>query len=90
MVGSIMDGEDVAQESLFEAYQKLHSFDESLPLKPWLFRIAHNRSIDFLRKQKVRGGVETKSAMSDDSAGIDNIKRGESNAEVASLSRLAL
>jgi RNA polymerase sigma-70 factor (ECF subfamily) len=72
MVGSVMDGEDVAQESLFEAYQKLDTFDESLPLKPWLFRIAHNRSIDFLRKQKVRAGAETESAMSDDLAGLDS------------------
>jgi predicted DNA-binding transcriptional regulator AlpA len=37
-----MDGEDVVQEALFEAYRKLDKFDESRPLKPWLFRIAHN------------------------------------------------
>jgi len=72
MVGSVMDGEDIAQESLFEAYRKLDTFDESLPLKPWLFRIAHNRSIDFLRKQKVRTGVETESAVSDDTAVLDS------------------
>ncbi len=46
MTGSIMDGEDVVPEALFEAYRKLDKFHESRPLKPWLFRIAHNRSID--------------------------------------------
>src|SRR5437016_2918971 len=50
MTGSVMDGEDVVQEALVEAYRKLDQFDESRPLKPWLFRIAHNRSIDFLRR----------------------------------------
>lgn len=54
MTGSVMDGEDVVQETLFEAYRKLDKFDDSRPLKPWLFRIAHNRCIDFLRKRGVR------------------------------------
>src|SRR5262249_10976251 len=59
MTGSVMDGEDVVQEALFEAYRKLDKFDESRPLKPWLFRIAHNRCIDFLRKREVRVEAET-------------------------------
>src|SRR5262245_31769644 len=58
MTGSPMDGEDVVQEALFEAYRKLDQFDESRPLKPWLFRIAHNRCIDFLRRRKVRADAE--------------------------------
>src|SRR5262244_2026016 len=60
MTGSVMDGEDVVQEALFEAYRKLDKFDDSRPLKPWLFRIAHNRCIDFLRKRRVQ--VEAESA----------------------------
>src|SRR5258705_3191120 len=58
MTGSVMDGEDVVQETLFEAYRKLDLFDESRPLKPWLFRIAHNRCIDFLRRRDVRQEAE--------------------------------
>ncbi len=54
MTGSVLDGEDVVQEALFEAYRKLDKFDEGRPLKPWLFRIAHNRCIDFLRRKGVR------------------------------------
>src|SRR5215470_2092259 len=59
MTGSVMDGEDIVQEALFEAYRKLDNFDDSRPLKPWLFRIAHNRCIDFLRKRGVRIGAES-------------------------------
>src|SRR5215471_16058145 len=58
MTGSVMDGEDIVQEALFEAYRKLDQFDDSRPLKPWLFRIAHNRSIDFLRRRGVRQQAE--------------------------------
>jgi len=63
MTGSIMDGEDVVQEALIEAYRKLDKYDESRPLKPWLFRIAHNRSIDFLRRKGVRDEAEAAAAM---------------------------
>src|SRR5579859_7190009 len=63
MTGSVMDGEDVVQEALFEAYRKLDKFDESRPLKPWLFRIAHNRCIDFLRRRGVRDEAEATAAV---------------------------
>src|SRR5437588_2614826 len=63
MTGSVMDGEDVVQESLFEAYRKLDKFDQSRPLKPWLFRIAHNRCIDFLRRRGARDEAETAAAV---------------------------
>src|SRR5262245_26323919 len=62
MTGSVMDGEDVIQEALIEAYRKLDQFDESRPLKPWLFRIAHNRCIDFLRRKGVRDEAEVAAA----------------------------
>src|SRR5215467_8843002 len=63
MTGSVMDGEDVVQEALFEAYRKLDQFDDSRPLAPWLFRIAHNRCIDLLRRRGVRD--EAKAAVPD-------------------------
>jgi RNA polymerase sigma-70 factor, ECF subfamily len=63
MTGSSMDGEDVVQEALFEAYRKLDRFDDSRPLKPWLFRIAHNRCIDFLRSRGVRDEAEAAAAV---------------------------
>jgi hypothetical protein len=40
MTGSVLDGEDVMQEAVFEAYRKLDQFDDSRVLSPWLFRIA--------------------------------------------------
>jgi RNA polymerase sigma-70 factor, ECF subfamily len=65
MTGSVMDGEDVVQQSLFEAYRKLDQFDQSRPLKPWLFRIAHNRCIDFLRHRGLRDEAEVAAAVSE-------------------------
>jgi RNA polymerase sigma-70 factor (ECF subfamily) len=61
MTGSVMDGEDVVQDALFEAYRKLDQYDDSRALGPWLFRIAHNRCIDFLRRRGVRDEAEAAS-----------------------------
>jgi RNA polymerase sigma-70 factor, ECF subfamily len=65
MTGSVVDGEDVVQEALFQAYRKLETFDDARPLKAWLFQIAHNRCIDLLRRRKVRQQAE-QSAMQPD------------------------
>jgi RNA polymerase sigma-70 factor (ECF subfamily) len=58
MTGSVFDGEDIVQDALFEAYRKLDKFDDSRPLSPWLFRIAHNRCIDFLRHRNTGRAAE--------------------------------
>ena len=65
MTGSVMDGEDVVQEALFQAYRKLDTFENDRPLAPWLFRIAHNRCIDFLRRRGVREDAEAEFATPD-------------------------
>ena len=62
MTGSVLDGEDVMQEAVFEAYRKLDTFDDSRTLSPWLFRIVHNRCIDFLRRRQVREEAEAAAA----------------------------
>lgn len=72
MLGSPLDGEDLAQEAIFEAYRKLDQFDDARPLRPWLFRIAHNRCIDQLRRREdVPAELEDEAAPE-----IDPIGRG--------------
>ena len=39
MTGSIVDGEDVVQDALFQVHRKLETFDDTRPLAPWLFRL---------------------------------------------------
>ena len=53
------------QEALLEAYRNLDSFDHNRPLGPWLFRIAHNRCIDFLRRRDVREKAEAAAGETD-------------------------
>src|SRR6266404_1671909 len=71
MTGSVVDGEDVLQEALFQAYRKLDTLDDDRPLAPWLFRIAHNRCIDFVRRRVVREKAEGGAAKPDAVAPVD-------------------
>jgi RNA polymerase sigma-70 factor (ECF subfamily) len=57
MTGSIFDGEDVLQDTLAKAYYALSQMMEPPNLRPWLFRIAHNTAMDFLKRYE-RKNVE--------------------------------
>lgn len=50
MTGSVFDGEDVVQDTLAKAYYALGQMTEPPMLRPWLFRIAHNAAMDFLKR----------------------------------------
>jgi RNA polymerase sigma-70 factor, ECF subfamily len=50
MLGSVIDGEDVVQDTLAKAHYALGQMTEPPPLAPWLFRIAHNTAMDHLRR----------------------------------------
>jgi RNA polymerase sigma factor (sigma-70 family) len=49
LTGSVIEGEDIVQDTLAKAFYTLSLSVEVPPLRPWLFRIAHNTAIDFLR-----------------------------------------
>src|SRR5262252_10507926 len=50
LTGSIVDGEDVVQDTLAKAYYAISMAPEVPPLRPFLFRIAHNTALDVLRR----------------------------------------
>lgn len=50
LTGSVIDGEDIVQETLARAYYQLSMSLQMPELRPWLFRVAHNAAMDFLRK----------------------------------------
>jgi RNA polymerase sigma-70 factor, ECF subfamily len=55
MVRDPAAAEDLAQEVFIKAFRRLDSYDPQWKFSSWLFKIAHNTTIDHLR----RGGPET-------------------------------
>lgn len=48
------DIEDILQESFIKIYKNLNAFDDSLKFSTWAYQIAHNATIDAIRKKSVR------------------------------------
>jgi RNA polymerase sigma factor (sigma-70 family) len=54
LMGSVIEGEDVVQDTFARALVALDELQETTPLRAWLFKIAHNRAIDLLRSRAIR------------------------------------
>ena len=65
LTGSVIEGEDIVQDVLARAFYALSLTADVPPLRPWLFRIAHNTAIDFL-KSHGRKQVDLVSEFADD------------------------
>lgn len=52
MTGNRDDAADVAQQAFIAAYRHLDRYDPDQPFRPWLYRIATNECIAFLRRRK--------------------------------------
>jgi len=51
MTGSVIDGEDVVQETLLKAMEVAQASEPIANPEGWLFRIAHHAALDFLRRR---------------------------------------
>lgn len=73
MTGSVIDGEDVAQEALAKAIEAFPKAGTIGRPESWLFRIAHNSALDFLRRRtrEVAARSNEDPDMAVDPAGVD-------------------
>ncbi len=54
-IGNKTEAEDMTQQVFLNALKSISSFKwKGFPFSTWLFRIAHNQVVDFLRKKKRR------------------------------------
>jgi len=54
MVRNVDDAEDLTIEAFAKAFKNLHRFKKDYTFSTWLFRIATNNAIDFIRKKKLQ------------------------------------
>lgn len=66
------DADDIAQDVFVEAYKSIINFNEKSSLKTWLYRIAVNKSLNFIKKHKRRTLVNDFSTYNNDSLKTDD------------------
>src|SRR5712675_406207 len=75
MTGSVVDGEDVVQEALVKAIEALPDAGSLASPESWLFRIAHNAAMDFLRRRARQNAIrsdEDPDMVTDPAAPVDD------------------
>jgi RNA polymerase sigma-70 factor (ECF subfamily) len=75
MAGSPEDGEDLLQEIFLQAYRKLGSFKGDSSLGTWLYRLALNHCLDYVRSRQAKMKKTTDSL--DAEPGRDPAARGD-------------
>jgi len=68
MVGSHEDADDVMQNTFLKVWKGLESFREDSQLYTWLYRVATNEALTFLKKKKTRYFIST----DDDESHVQN------------------
>lgn len=77
--GSHEDAEDLAQDIFLEVFRSINKFRSRSSLSTWIYRIAVNKSLNFIRDRK-KAGIEEHGSQDDISAG--------SNADYSADTRL--
>ena len=97
MTGNEQDAEDLVQETFLKAYKQLHRFDGRSAFGTWLYRIAANCSLDFIRVRKNRAERQTSTTNSETMDLLDQVaacgpspERLARSGQVASLLKPAL
>ena len=67
MVGNHLDADEVTQEVLIVVYKKLRTFNFNSSLYTWIYKIVSTRSLNQLRKRKVKKFF----SIEDDESGIE-------------------
>ena len=78
--------EDLAQEAFIRAFNAIDSYKSSYKFSNWIFKIANNHTIDYLRKKKldtisIHGSPHARTAEDTERTSLDLEARGETPAE---------
>ena len=63
LMGNKQDAEDVSQDVFFQVYKTAENFRGEAKISTWLYRIAVNRSLNFIRDKKRPGWLKSLSSL---------------------------
>jgi RNA polymerase sigma-70 factor (ECF subfamily) len=73
MVRNKVDAEDLTIEAFGKAFRNIEQYSPEYAFSTWLFRIASNNCIDFLRRKKTRQLNTVSTSASDDESSISEV-----------------
>jgi len=84
-IGNQQEAEDLASETFVRALKSLDSYQErGLPMEAWIFKIAHNLIIDYLRRASKKQMVPIDDVVIQDSANTE--EAAESDIQIGKVS----
>jgi RNA polymerase sigma-70 factor (ECF subfamily) len=84
-IGDQQEAEDLASETFIRALRSLDSYQErGLPMEAWIFKIAHNLVIDYLRRASKKQMVPIDDVVIQDSANTE--EAAESDIQIGKVS----
>ena len=54
LVGSMEESEDILQNVFIKTYNSIEHFDQSRKFSSWIYRIAHNEAVNYLKRKSKR------------------------------------
>jgi RNA polymerase sigma factor (sigma-70 family) len=80
LVGNPEDAQDALQSTMVKVLRALPGEERKIELKPWLYRIAHNESIDLLRRRRETRGLDVEQVapgygLAEDAATRERLRR---------------
>jgi len=93
IVGNGEDARDVAQMLFLRVWKEIHRYDERYSLNTWLYRIATNLAIDFLRSSRSREKAHTATLhlvrMREEQTGAETSRSAEDDSASRLFDRIA-
>jgi len=89
-LGNRAEAEDMTQQVFIRAYESIGSYKhQGFPFSAWLFRIAHNQVVDYIRKESKKPTVQLDESMPimGDSDPVHDVEVKLSMEKVAAASR---
>jgi RNA polymerase sigma-70 factor, ECF subfamily len=54
LIGNKEEAEDLLQDVFVKAYRNLNSYDTSRKFSSWIYRIAHNEAVNFIKRKSLK------------------------------------
>jgi len=79
MVGSHAEADDLTQETFIKVYQSLPKFRQESSVETWIYRLAINKGLNYLRRMKIRKTLGLEFADTAAESGESKMDRSDRN-----------